>query len=110
MASGPVPVFFSNDPERSLEELKRDPAFSFQCLQALVARLLVRNELTREQALAYLADPSEGDSRRGLKRSWKTAEGGSSKATSAEKGDKKMHKKWCDMRGLGVCVNICVYM
>ena len=44
---GPVPTFFSNDPEATLEELKKKPEFGFQCLQALVSKLLARGELTR---------------------------------------------------------------
>ena len=44
---GPVPTFFSNDPEATLAELKKKPEFGFQCLQALVTKLLARGELTR---------------------------------------------------------------
>ena len=59
VASGPVPVFFSNKPDESLQELKRDPSFAFKCLQALVSRLLVRKEMTKEEAIGYLAKPEE---------------------------------------------------
>jgi len=45
--SGPIPVFFSNNPNQTLAALKKDPDFAFHCLQQLVARLLVRSELTR---------------------------------------------------------------
>ena len=45
--SGPVPKFFSNDPSKTLEELHKSPQFAFECLQALVARLLERGELNR---------------------------------------------------------------
>ena len=45
--SGPVPKFFSNDPSKTLEELQKSPQFAFECLQALVARLLERGELNR---------------------------------------------------------------
>ena len=44
---GPVPVFFSNDPEATLKELKKKPEFGFLCLQALVSKLLARGELSR---------------------------------------------------------------
>ena len=44
---GPVPTFFSNNPEATLEELKKKPEFGFQCLQTLVSKLLARGELTR---------------------------------------------------------------
>ena len=42
-----MPTFFSNDPEATLAELKKKPEFGFQCLQALVTKLLARGELTR---------------------------------------------------------------
>ena len=44
---GPVPTFFSNNPEATLEELKKKPEFGFQCLQTIVSKLLARGELTR---------------------------------------------------------------
>ena len=44
--SGPVPTFFSDKPEDTLEDLKKSPEWAFQCLQALVSRLLVRGQLT----------------------------------------------------------------
>ena len=44
---GPVPVFFSDKPEDTLEDLKKSPEWAFKCLQALVSRLLVRGQLTR---------------------------------------------------------------
>ena len=44
---GPVPVFFSEKPETTLEDLKKSPEWAFHCLQALVSRLLVRGQLTR---------------------------------------------------------------
>ena len=44
---GPVPKLFSNEPQKTLEELKKSPQFAFDCLQALVARLLERGELSR---------------------------------------------------------------
>ena len=39
-------------------------------MQTLVAKLLVRNELTAEQAAEYYKDPRTGDFRRVLKRTW----------------------------------------
>ncbi len=46
-APGPVPTFFSNDPEESLKQLKESPEYAFQCMQRLVSRLLARREITR---------------------------------------------------------------
>ena len=48
MPLGPVPQFFSDQPDKSLEELKRSPEFAFGCLQALVSKLVERGELTRQ--------------------------------------------------------------
>ena len=48
---GPVPKLFSNEPQKTLEELKRSPQFAFDCLQALVARLLEHGELSRYKKL-----------------------------------------------------------
>ena len=45
--SGPVPIFFSDKPEDTLEDLKKSPEWAFHYLQALVSRLLVRSQLTR---------------------------------------------------------------
>ena len=51
MLLGPVPKLFSNEPQKTLEELKKLPQFAFDCLQALVARLLERGELSRYKKL-----------------------------------------------------------
>ena len=44
---GPIPTFFSEKPDETLAALKKSPDFAFRCLQALVSRLLTRNELSR---------------------------------------------------------------
>ncbi len=46
-APGPVPTFFSSDPEASRKQLKESPEYAFQCMQRLVSRLLARREITR---------------------------------------------------------------
>ena len=48
MLLGPVPQFFSEQPDKSLEELKKSPEFAFGCLQALVSKLVERGELSRQ--------------------------------------------------------------
>ena len=48
-----MPTFFSNDPEATLAELKKKPEFGFQCLQALVSKLLARGELSRYIAITF---------------------------------------------------------
>ena len=47
MFLGPVPKFFSDEPSKSLDELKKSPEFAFGCLQALVSKLLERGDLSR---------------------------------------------------------------
>ena len=47
LITGPVPVFFSENPDITLHELKTSPEWAFQCLQGLVSRLLVRGQLSR---------------------------------------------------------------
>lgn len=46
-AAGPVPIFFSEDPEATLQVLKSSPEFALSCLQALVSRLLALEAITR---------------------------------------------------------------
>ena len=97
----------------TLKQLLDSPEWAFHCLQGLVSRLLVRGELSRyniifytefqndfvknndflsryrEAAAAYVYDPAQRDSRRGLKRSWSKAsskpEGTGSGSTTKEK-------------------------
>ena len=49
-----MPKLFSNEPQKTLEELKQSPQFAFDCLQALVARLLERGELSRYNKPDYI--------------------------------------------------------
>ena len=46
-ASKPIPTFFSEKLEETLEQLQKSPEFAFQCLQALVSKLFERGKLTR---------------------------------------------------------------
>jgi len=73
-----VPTFFSTKPEETLKQLQMDPEYAFECLQALVSKLIARRELSRAEAEAYYPDPREGDFRRLLKRGWPT-DGGKGK-------------------------------
>ena len=88
-AVGPVPTFFSSNPEEATRQLSQDPEYAFECLQALVSKLLARRELTREEAEAYYMDPREGDFRRQLKRPW-TSPTKTPKTTSEGKGMKHL--------------------
>lgn len=77
-----MPTFCSLQPEVTLKRLTEDEEYAFDCLQALVARLLARRELTAEEAREYSLDPREGDFRKVLRRSWSTPR----KRSSEEKG------------------------
>ena len=94
---GPVPTFFSAKPEDTLKQLQQDPEYAFECLQALVSKLIARRELTREQAEAYYPDPREGDFKRLLKRSWQSPTK-AKRASTEEKGIniiiKEIVSKW----------------
>ena len=79
-----MPTFFSAQPEDTLTQLQQDPEYAFECLQALVSKLIARRELSREEAEAYYPDPREGDFRRTLKRAWQSPT--KKKASSEEKG------------------------
>ena len=46
--AGTIPKFFSEEPSKTLDELqKKSLEFAFGCLQALVAKLVKRGELSR---------------------------------------------------------------
>ncbi len=64
----PVPTMFSSEPTKAQKALQESPEFAYECLQDLVANLLERQELTAEQAAAYLADPSQGRIKRPFKK------------------------------------------
>jgi len=83
-----VPTFFSTDPEETARQLTRDPEYAFECLQALVSKLLARREMSREEAEAYFLEPREGDFRRALKRPWTSPS--KSKAASEAKGKNRI--------------------
>ena len=77
-----MPTLCSNQPEVTLKQLNSDQEYAFDCLQALVSKLLARRELTAEEAREYTSDPREGDFRKVLKRSWSSPK----KRTQEEKG------------------------
>ena len=77
----------SEQPEVTLRQLTINPEYAFDCLQALVSRLLVRREMTPEQAMEYCGEPLEGEFRKALKRSW-TPHNKESPATGKGKSSK----------------------
>jgi len=87
---GPVPMFFSEDPAVTIDMLKRSPRYAFDCMQMLLARLIVTEDITRDQAEEFLKSPTLGKTKSPLVRTWESfaGEGSStpSKASKTEKG------------------------
>ena len=81
----------SQQPEISRQQLASDPEYAFDCLQALVARLLARRELSPEEAREYLEDPRTGDFQKPLKRIWEPPR--KEKISLADKGKTTEGKK-----------------
>lgn len=44
---GPVPLLFSLIPEEAIKQWKSSPEFAFRCLQALAARLIAGQSISR---------------------------------------------------------------
>jgi hypothetical protein len=45
--AGPVPLLFSLIPEAAIKQWKSSPEFAFRCLQALAARLVAAQNISR---------------------------------------------------------------
>jgi len=61
---------FSSNPELSSKAFKDSPQMAFECLNLLVARLVEREELSPQQAEAYVAKPTRGAVNRPFKITW----------------------------------------
>jgi len=72
---GPVPTYFSDKPDVTSEELKKSPKFAFDCMQTLLSRLLDTEQITKEQAEAYLGNPTIGRTRTPLVKTWESVMG-----------------------------------
>ena len=57
---GPVPTIFSSEPAKTKKTLNNSPQYAYDCMQALLSRLVERQELTVMEAEAYLSDPAPG--------------------------------------------------
>jgi hypothetical protein len=58
--AGRVPKFFSLTPEETRKQLMENPALAHTYCQALAAKLLVAEELTSLEAMAYVQSPRAG--------------------------------------------------
>ena len=87
---GPVPMFFSEEPNTTEKELRKSPQFAFDCMEILMSRLLDTDQITKEFAEEFLKDPLLGKFRTPLVRTWETVAGTASnsqkKASKEEKG------------------------
>ena len=70
LLEGPVPVLFSSDPAEARRKMEASPQLAFECLQALLSRLLARREITIEEAEAYAANPVLRAERRPFQKEW----------------------------------------
>ena len=69
---GPVPMYFSEEPEATNAELKKSPKFAFDCMQTLLARLVDTEQITRDQAEEFLKNPTLGKTTAPLVRTWES--------------------------------------
>jgi hypothetical protein len=69
-AAGPVPVFFSSNPEEAGKQLKLYPHLAHGYIQALVSRILVPEDLAALESMAYVQGPREGKVTSPLIREW----------------------------------------
>lgn len=88
---GPVPTFFSEEPEATQAELKKSPKFAFDCMQILLARLVDTEQISRDQAEEFLKNPTLGKTTAPLVRTWESTQPGASQTPKgkAEKGKYK---------------------
>jgi len=56
----PVPMLFSSDPKAASTRLETNPQAAYDMLHLLVSRLLIREELSLEEAQQYVANPRKG--------------------------------------------------
>ena len=73
MLEGPVPTLFSSYPGEAKRNLTASPQLAFECLQALLSRLLARKEITIEEAEEYIQRPVPRAERRPFKMDWTAA-------------------------------------
>jgi hypothetical protein len=69
-AAGPVPVFFSCNPEEALKQLKGYPHLAHGYLQALDSRILLPEDLSSTESMGYVQGPREGKADSPFLREW----------------------------------------
>jgi len=69
----PVPILFSSEPEQALSAIKDNPSFMEDCIQLLASKLVIREDLTIEDAEAYVSNPRAGQAIQPLLEYWKKA-------------------------------------
>lgn len=70
---GPVPTLFSSNPGEAKRSLTASPQLAYECLQALLSRLLARKEITIEEAEEYIQRPVPRAERRPFEMDWSVA-------------------------------------
>jgi hypothetical protein len=69
-AAGPVPIFFSCNPEEAYKQLKDYPHLAHGYLQALCSRILLPEDLTAIESMGYVQGPREGKANSPFLREW----------------------------------------
>jgi len=69
-AAGPVPTWFSVNPEATLIALKKSPDMAHAMCQALAKRIIKTEELNQEQAAEYVKAPRQGVEQTPFLREW----------------------------------------
>jgi hypothetical protein len=70
-AAGPVPIFFSSNPIETAKELEDNVALAHAYIQALAAKILIPEEITSLEALAYVQSPRGGKGEAPFVREWR---------------------------------------
>jgi hypothetical protein len=89
---GPIPMFFSQNPPETQKYLNDTPRFAFDCMQMLLGRLLETEQITREEADAFLANPTVGKTKAPLVRTWESMAGETSGSTRTPTAGKKLNQ------------------
>ncbi len=96
----PVPVLFSSEPGKTERAFRDSAQMAYDCLHALVSNLYARQELTAQEAEAYLANPASHVAERPFKhRKTLSTTAETSPATHPEPGTSKSNKNGKEEKG-----------
>jgi len=70
-AYNPVPTLFSSEPQKVLEAIKQKATLMEDYMQILATKLLIREELSIDEAMTLITSPRQGQTRQPLLELWK---------------------------------------